>query len=1669
MQLKLTDFVKLFEEPKGVSKRHQILLNEIKSYHAHLLEELNRAYEIAKKARAKGFDPSTEVEIPIAKNMAERVEQLMKIEGLAKRIMELEKEGLSREEICFKIAEEIVKGKFGAFDGLTAIDKAIRTAVAILTEGVVAAPIEGIAKVKIDKNHDGTEFLKIYYAGPIRSAGGTAQVVSVLVGDYIRRLIGLNRYIPTEEEILRYCEEIPLYKRVANLQYLPSDAEIRLIVSNCPVCIDGEPTEDVEVSGYRNLPRVETNRVRGGMCLVIAEGIALKAPKLKKMVKKLGIDGWEWLDKLINKEFEEQKAEEVEKYTSGLYGAKSEENEEEFESEEEELEIAEKLDKDESEELEAQIKPRDKYLSDIVAGRPVFSHPSRKGGFRLRYGRARNSGFATVGINPATMIIADGFIAIGTQLKVERPGKAGGVVPITSIEGPTVRLKNGDVIKINTAQEALALKDQVEKILDMGEILINFGDFLENNHPLMPSSYVYEWWIQEVKDKIPKGDYRKIDEDTALKLCDEYGVPLHPDHTYLWHDIGVDDYFYLRNYIAEHGKIEGRGKPCLVIDYDERAKKILEDLLVEHKVREGKFVLDRWKVLVRCLGLTYELKPVRAEVGDEKDVLNIVRKLSGLDVRAKAPTRIGARMGRPEKSKERRMSPPPHILFPVSLAGGKQRDIKTAINYTESYNSVKGEITVEVALRRCKECGKETFWLKCDCGGLTEQLYYCPRCKIKIGGEICPRCKEEARGYIKKKINLRELYEKALKNLNEWDSLETIKGVIGLTSRIKMPERLEKGILRAKHGVYVFKDGTIRYDMTDLPITHFKPKEINVTVEKLRELGYTVDWQGNELKSEDQIVELKPQDVILSKDCAEYLVKVAKFIDDILVKFYGLEPFYNVGKPEDLIGHLIIGLAPHTSAGVLGRIIGFTDVLAGYAHPYFHAAKRRNCFKGDTEILVNIDGEVQRITMKDLYELFENERFEKGVWIRDKPKANVKVYSFDPESGKVVLTDVVDVIKAEAPEHLIEIELEGGKSFTVTPDHWVLTYDGSKLVRKRAFEVKEGDLMLSPAVEFDECDVEEIDLLKEFAKLEDLHDIVMIRGAKGFLERNLTKEERKKYYDGLRYDSISLKDLLEILNAKGLTLGDISKDVYLAVKRDRVLVRRFVKVKPLLKLIGYYLAEGYARCSKNCYQIVFSTFDENVKREIKESVREAFGDCIGINEREWKLTISSGIVYLLFTKILKTGSNAHDKRVPSFVFKLPKEKVKILLSAYFTGDGSALKTTPRVSVYSVNLSLLRDIELLLMEFEIKGYFTVDRNANRGNSIALRYYKHRGINAPVSTVYAFNIAGEYYDRFFEEIGFNIERKQSIYDLHKDKTRRRDLRRTEFGWLLRVRKIRYVMASEPFVYCLNARHYHNVIINDYIVSAQCDGDEDSVMLLLDGLLNFSRYYLPDKRGGQMDAPLVLTAIIDPREVDSEVHNMDIVERYPLDFYKATLRYADPKELVGIIERVEDRLESELRFCCLGFTHDTESIALGVKESAYKSLDTMRDKVNAQMSLAEKIVAVDEHDVAERVLKSHFLPDIIGNLRAFSRQEFRCVNCNAKYRRLPLAGKCLKCGGKLTLTVHNSSITKYLELSKYLCEKYKVSNYTKQRLMLIDLEIRSLFESDTKKQIKISDFFG
>ena len=96
----------------------------------------------------------------------------------------------------------------------------------------------------------------------------------------------------------------------------------------------------------------------------------------------------------------------------------------------------------------------------------------------------------------------------------------------------------------------------------------------------------------------------------------------------------------------------------------------------------------------------------------------------------------------------------------------------------------------------------------------------------------------------------------------------------------------------------------------------------------------------------------------------------------------------------------------------------------------------------------------------------------------------------------------------------------------------------------------------------------------------------------------------------------------------------------------------------------------------------------------------------------------------------------------------------------------------------------------------------------------------------------------------------------------------------------------------------------------------------------------------------------------------------------------------------------------------------------------------------------------DTARRLIISHFIPDLMGNLHSFSKQTFRCVSCNAKYRRVPLVGKCTRCQGKIVLTISKGGIEKYLNIATNLADRYTLEPYIKQRLMLIRDEIETLF---------------
>jgi DNA polymerase II large subunit len=1111
-------------------------------YFDMLEEKTMELYEIARTARKQGKDLELVPEVPLAKDLAERVEGLVGPEGVAKRIKELEVD-MSREEVAFQIAREIVtdtdvEGKADSYEiQEKKADGAIRTALAILTEGVVAAPLEGIAKVKIKDNPDGTKCFGVYFAGPIRSAGGTAAALAVLIGDYIRISLGLDRYKPTDDEVERYVEEVELYEsEVTNLQYSPTPEEVRKAVHGIPVEVTGEQTDPIEVQN-RDLPRVETNNLRGGALLAIAEGVIQKSRKIVKYAKNLKIDGWDWLAEFTTKKEDKKEDEKAE---------------------------------------EDKPKKKAKYMEDIIGGRPVMSYPGAKGGFRLRYGRSRDSGLASMGVHPATMEIVE-FLAIGTQMKIEKPGKGNCVVPCDSIEGPIVKLNNGDVVKVTNIPQAVSIRKNITEIIFLGDMLVAFGEFLRGNIPLEASAWCEEWWAQEIeasdyykkthddfgigfKEELLLTDLLKeeIDAHKAFDIAKKTETPLHPKYTFYYHDVTKEELNELHDYLYKNiespDNIFNVDINRIPIDYNKRT---LEVIGVPHHVKNDNLIINNDDLYSLMVTLNKRLTE-----DEDTTTIEAINLISPVEIKAKAPVYIGARVGRPEKTKERLMRPAPHSLFPIGNYAGNIRNIVEAAK--------KGTIKVELA--------------KCKCTN--------PSCGVTSFKSLCPVCGSrtilESSG--KKNIKLDKLLNDAFESVNV-RRLDSVKGVKGLISEDKFPEPLEKGILRARNDVYTYRDGTIRHDSTDLPMTHFIPREVGVPYERIVEMGYTEDIYGDPITSDNQIVEIKIQDVVVSESCGDYLLKVANFIDDLLVRYYNMEPFYNAKTRLDLVGQLISGLAPHTSAGVLGRIVGFTKASCCYAHPFFHSAKRRNC--------------------------------------------------------------------------------------------------------------------------------------------------------------------------------------------------------------------------------------------------------------------------------------------------------------------------------------------------------------------------------------------------------------------------------------------------------------------------------------------DSDEDAVMLLLDTLLNFSKTYLPSTRGGSMDAPLVLSIRIDPEEIDDESHNIDAMWRLPLELYHETEKGSKPSDVNKLVDNVESRLGTEDQYHGLMYSHPTSSVHAGPKICLYKSLQTMTEKVESQIALAELLRSVDQKGVVEGVLNSHFLPDMAGNIRAFSRQKVRCTRCGAKYRRIPLSGEC-SCGNNLILSISKGSVLKYLDISKDLSHRYPIDPYVVERIEILETSINSLFESDKSKQSSLDVFF-
>lgn len=868
------------------------------------------AFEAATQAKRSGRDINQTISSQEACDIGDRIEIILGIDGIREHVATL-LQTFKPEMAAVKLAESISLGHFGFFDKEKVLDLAMKAALAVVTDGVIVSGGPGITRPVIKRNGDGTQYLAIMFSGIGTVVSSTYAGFTLLVADKVRKTLGLEKYRVNstgEDEIARFIEEIRTYeKEVGGLQFAATDESIEFVLRNIPVEVDGYPTEPVEVMLHRGLQRIKTDRLRGNVVRVLVDGIIGRAQKIAILSDSLQMTGWEWCKSI----------------------------------------------KEVSRTREPQTDLS--YILDAKPGKPIICLPNVIGAFRLRYGRAPSSGMGSFGVHPAVLEILDYPITVGTQVKVSILNKVGAISVVDSLEPPLVRLRNGDVVFVDSIEEARRIKDQLDRVIHLGDLLVSASDFLTHTTQFIPSPFVEEWWAQEAKLKVEQAQTTEqelsnlthIDPERlhvlfsdplsmkptfqeALALSRSLDVRLHPKFTYFWDLISMKDALSLRSAIME---IRADTVDFQVaLKRSPEIKRTLEVAGVPHKDSTKELLVegDHARALFQTLAPDKEV-PLGAAF---TDTLTLLYALSGIKLGKKTSSFVGLSMRKAEGSQPRKMKPPAHVIFPVNNKGGPQHDI---LHFSRAPNAV------ELYNRLCPSCGLNSPFNRCPfCDSDTRQIFYCSSCNKETEEKKCPTCKKETSRYATILPKAKELIQAASINLG-LQPYPPLRGITRLLNRDREPEPLEKGILRQRHNLTVYKDGTVRFDAPNSPLTHFTPSQLHIPLYKLHELGYTTDVEGKPLESDDQVVELRHQDVILPTSAADHLKRLSNYIDDLLTRFHKTNAFYNVTAPDDLIGSLVVGISPRSSVGVVGRLIGFVDAQVCFAHPLWHSAKRRTC------------------------------------------------------------------------------------------------------------------------------------------------------------------------------------------------------------------------------------------------------------------------------------------------------------------------------------------------------------------------------------------------------------------------------------------------------------------------------------------------------------------------------------------------------------------------------------------------------------------------------------------------------------------------------------------------------------------------------------------------------
>ncbi|RLJ03275.1 MAG: adenosylcobalamin-dependent ribonucleoside-diphosphate reductase [Candidatus Aenigmatarchaeota archaeon] len=241
-------------------------------------------------------------------------------------------------------------------------------------------------------------------------------------------------------------------------------------------------------------------------------------------------------------------------------------------------------------------------------------------------------------------------------------------------------------------------------------------------------------------------------------------------------------------------------------------------------------------------------------------------------------------------------------------------------------------------------------------------------------------------------------------------------------------------------------------------------------------------------------------------------------------------------------------------------------------------------------------------------------------------------------------------------------------------------------------------------------------------------------------------------------------------------------------------------------VLGLLIGDGWLR--EDRIGFTFSSEETELMERVRSIISVWYGDVKPVRRENGVYHLSyHARGFVEFFKILGVGEwKSHEKRVPWSVLRAPEDAVRGFLRGLFTADGSVqgtLKKGRSIRLSSTSLGLLKDVQLLLLNFGIKSKIYQRRKREQKN---FRYVTRDGEEREYEgrLFHELVVSRDGMLKFIERIGLeprNMERFKESERVYRDR------------FYARIERIEYI--GEERVYDLTEPRTRSFIGNGFIL--------------------------------------------------------------------------------------------------------------------------------------------------------------------------------------------------------------------------------------------------------------